>query len=231
MKVDHQVVVEYLRRAGLQAYLDQPGFEGGVQQAVAWLQATPVTVPDAVALQYAVPVLSEDGSCSLFDVLSPEPFDLQPVLGADTVALRQWLGRLDGWVAALQERHQIGWIGVYQRRSLQGDDCLVKLAYRGKPSRAIFPLTETFARHSTNSSVGLSGRARVIGDVSAHVAGGGAYYTCDPAVVSEACLPILGGQGQVLGIMDAEDNRPGFFEAARLADLVALCLLASAHLQ
>ena len=48
-----------------------------------------------------------------------------------------------------------------------GIPVLVKLAYVGRPSRAEFPLTKEFAEKSTNSTVGLTGRATVIASLIA----------------------------------------------------------------
>ena len=74
---------------------------------------------------------------------------------------------------------------------------LVKLSYFGAPSRAEFPLTDEFAAISNNSTVGLSGKARIINDVPAYLTKGGEYYTCDPKVLAEACIPLFDAQGQV----------------------------------
>ena len=41
----------------------------------------------------------------------------------------------------------------------------VKLAYVGRPSRAEFPLTRAFAEGSSNSTVGLTGRALYVDDL------------------------------------------------------------------
>jgi putative methionine-R-sulfoxide reductase with GAF domain len=67
-----------------------------------------------------------------------------------------------------------------------------------------------------------------VADVAAWQAAGGAYYECDPKVQSEVCLPVLAADGRVVGILDAEDARPGFFGAAEQATLAALALALSA---
>lgn len=113
-------------------------------------------------------------------------------------------------------------IGVYKKISpAQGPSVLVKLAYRGAPSRAEFPLTEEFATHSNNSRVGLTGAPRLIQSVAAHVASGGEYYTCDPSVCAEACLPLLGPAAAVVGIVDVETAKPDFFHGDALAVTLA----------
>jgi putative methionine-R-sulfoxide reductase with GAF domain len=109
----------------------------------------------------------------------------------------------------------------------------VKLSYVGRPSRAEFPLTREFAARSTNSTVGLTGRAVVIDDVARHVEAGGGFYVCDEGVQSEACLPILaqdGGVARVAGIVDAEAKPRGFFNGERLAVLAALAIASGAAL-
>ena len=112
----------------------------------------------------------------------------------------------------------------------QGMPVLVKLAYVGRPSRAEFPLTQEFAERSTNSTVGLTGRATVIDDVARHVEAGGGFYVCDDGVQSEACVPILDAQRNVIGIVDAEANPKGFFGAERLAVVAAVAIAAAAAL-
>jgi putative methionine-R-sulfoxide reductase with GAF domain len=106
----------------------------------------------------------------------------------------------------------------------------VKLSYVGRPSRAEFPLTREFASGSTNSTVGLTGRAMVIDDVGRHVASGGGFYVCDPEVLSEACLPLIDESRNVAGIVDAEAKAKSFFGATRMAVLAALAIVAPAVL-
>ena len=130
-----------------------------------------------------------------------------------------------------QETTGADWIGIYQRRpNFAGLDVLVKVAYVGRPSRAEFPLTTEFAERSTNSTVGLTGRATVIEDVSRHVEAGGGFYVCDDGVQSEACVPIIDEAAQVAGIVDAEAKPKGFFGAQRLAVIAALAVVALAVL-
>ena len=100
----------------------------------------------------------------------------------------------------------------------------------GRPSRAEFPLTQEFAERSTNSTVGLTGRATVIDDVARHVEAGGGFYVCDDGVQSEACVPILDAARNVIGIVDAEANPKGFFGAERLVVIAALAITAAATL-
>ncbi len=182
--------------------------------------------PDADALyRFVVPEVSEDGSCSIFDEMAAEPYDLRPVLAGETRANTRKLWLLQQLVGQVHDALGADWLGIYQRLPVAGGEALVKLAYMGLPSRAEFPLTEAFAEKSNNSRVGLSGRGLVIQDVVAHADAGGSYYVCDPKVKSEVCLPVLDDAGRVLGIIDAEASTLDFFTPARQVLLVALCLV------
>ncbi|MBL8518155.1 MAG: hypothetical protein JNM76_14435 [Betaproteobacteria bacterium] len=183
---------------------------------------------ESTLYRYPVPMLSEDGSCSIIEELFPTPYDLSLILGGVTVDNTRKLRLIHRLVDRATAVTGAGWLGIYQRRTnALGDAVLVKLAYRGRPSRAEFPLTEDFARSSTNSTVGLTGQAKVIDDVSAYLSQGGGFYVCDTAVQSEACLPILSPAGdRVLGILDAEAEPKRFFTAERVAVLAAACLMA-----
>lgn len=180
--------------------------------------------------QYKVPKLSLDGTCSLKDELDPTPYDLSKALGGRSIQNSFALITLDALVESLQDRLKASWLGVYQVRTVADGQALVKLAYRGVESRPEFPLTEAFAKSSNNVAVALSGKALVIDDVKAHVAAGGAYYECDPKVQSEACLPLLDPNGKVVGIIDAEANKPKYFDRDRLALLVSLATECVSHL-
>lgn len=173
---------------------------------------------------YPVPRLGEGGSCSLVNELDEQPYDLRRWFGEGNEAAEVWLQHVQALVEATLQHVPAGWLGVYLKLSRQGQSFLVKLAYRGLPSRAEFPLTEDFALSSNNSRVGLTGRAAVIADVRVWQAEGQAYYECDPAVQSEVCLPVLAADGRVLGILDAESPVSAFFDRRRQSALAALAL-------
>jgi putative methionine-R-sulfoxide reductase with GAF domain len=177
-----------------------------------------------------VPKLSADGSCSLHGELDPVPYDLAEALGGRELRTSLCLLILGELLEHVANRAGLDWVGVYQARPVAGGRALVKLASSGKPSRAEFPLTEEFAKRSNNVAVALSGKARVIADVKAHLAAGGAYYACDPEIQSEACLPLLDAKGQVVGVLDAESARKDAFDNERLATLVALATEVVSHL-
>lgn len=225
-------IADYLRVAGL-AQLE--GHEDEIALAIGdFLEAMgeKVAIDDPGSLYaYSVPLLGEDGSCSLTDDLAPVPYDLSVILGGRTEKTTRRLALLERLVERAQETTGSDWVGVYQRRvNPAGTPVLVKLAYVGRPSRAEFPLTQAFAEGSSNSTVGLTGRALVIDDVGKHVEAGGGFYVCDAEVQSEACLPLLDDSRSVVGILDAEARAKSFYGAPRLATLAALAIVASAVL-
>ena len=228
----HPRIAEYLRLAGLQSLA---GREGTVERAVHDLMEAmgeKVAIGDASSLYaYQVPMLTEDGTCSVVNEMAPVPYDLSPILGGRSEQTTRRLALLERLVERVQETTAAEWVGVYQRRSnAAGEPVLVKVSYVGRPSRAEFPLTQAFAERSTNSTVGLTGRAIVIDDVHKHVEAGGGFYVCDDGIQSEACAPILDESRQVIGIVDAEAKPRGFFGAERLAVVAALAIVASAVL-
>src|SRR5438105_8969913 len=227
-------IAAYLRIAGLESL---SGREPDVERAVRDLMEAmteKVAIHDPQSLYtYRVPMLTEDGTCSIVDQLAPVPYDLSAILGGRSERTTRRLALLERLVERAQETTGAEWVGIYQRReNAAGEPVLVKVSYVGRPSRAEFPLTREFAEKSTNSTVGLTGRATVIDDVSKHVEAGGGFYVCDEGVQSEACLPILGGGGggEVAGIVDAEAKPKGFFGAERLAVVAALAIVAAAVL-
>lgn len=216
----------YLTRAGLDAALDPARIAAHLATYSEIAETTRAPAEPASLYQYRVPELGENGACSLPDQLAAEPYDLAATLGGISHETSIRLATLQRLVAQLVAETGSGWLGIYQARDLASGPALVKLAYAGKPSRAEFPLNPAFAEHSNNSAVGLSGQGRIIANVDSYVAEGGAYYTCDAEVQSEACLPLFGDDGRLVGIIDAEDNRRDFFAGATLERLVALCLAA-----
>jgi putative methionine-R-sulfoxide reductase with GAF domain len=214
----------YLDAVGLS--LSAPALVLAVSQLTAALPGLP-KAPPADLYRYLVPKLGEGGSCSLVDELDDTPYSVAAWLGGESAAADAMLMQLQALVEATLQAVPADWLGVYCRFERDGQARLVKLAYRGLPSRGEFPLTEDFALFSNNSRVGLSGRAAIVADVAAWQAAGGAYYECDPKVQSEVCLPVLAADGRVVGILDAEDARPGFFGEAEQAALAALALALS----
>ncbi|MGE5096084.1 MAG: GAF domain-containing protein [Betaproteobacteria bacterium] len=228
----HPRITEYLRLAGLQSLALR---EGEVERAVHDLveaMGEKVGISDPASLYtYQVPLLTEDGACSVVDQMAPVPYDLTAILGGRSEQTTRRLALLERLVERVQETTAADWVGVYQRRTNPaGDLVLVKVAYVGRPSRAEFPLTQAFAERSTNSTVGLTGRATVIDDVHRHVESGGGFYVCDDGIQSEACAPILDEARQVIGIVDAEARPRAFFGVERLAVVAALAIVASAVL-
>ena len=85
---------------------------------------------------------------------------------------------------------------------------LIKLAYVGEPSRAVFPLTSDFEKLSGNTRTALQSRVHVIHDTQAR-SGDTPYYECSGRVRSECCVPILSRDGKCVGIIDAESWKVG----------------------
>ena len=225
-------ITNYLRTAGLESLV---GREDDVERAVRDLvdaMSEKVAIADPASLYtYLVPMMTEDGACSIVDQLAPVPYDLTAILGGRSEQTTRRLALLERLVERAQETTGADWVGVYQRRAgVTGIPVLVKVSYIGRASRAEFPLTAEFAERSTNSTVGLTGRATVIDDVSRHVEAGGGFYVCDDGVQSEACVPILDDTRQVAGIVDAEAKARGFFGAERLVVIAALAIVAQAVL-
>jgi len=225
-------IADYLRSAGLESL---GGRVADVERALRdFMEAMSekVAIVDPGSLYtYRVPMLTADGACSVVDDLAPVPYDLTAILGGRSEQTTRRLALLERLVERATETTGAEWIGIYQRRkNPAGVPVHVKVAYVGRPSRAEFPLTREFAERSTNSTVGLTGRATVIDDVSKHVEAGGGFYVCDEGVQSEACVPILDGARNVVGIVDAEAKPKGFFGAERLAVVAALALVAPAVL-
>jgi len=223
-------IAAYLRIAGLESL---SGREPHVERAVRdFMEAMTekVAIHDPESLYtYQVPMLTEDGTCSIVDQLAPVPYDLSAILGGRSEQTTRRLALLERLVERAQETTGAEWVGIYQKRvNAAVEPVLVKVSYVGRPSRAEFPLNREFAEKSTNSTVGLTGRATVIDDVSKHVEAGGGFYVCDDGVQSEACVPILDDAREVAGIVDAEANPKGFFGADRLAVVAALALVAPA---
>lgn len=214
----------YLEQSGLAAVLQ--GQETAIEQAVTALKKQlSIAAAPAVTWSYQVPELGEGGACSLFGQLADEPYDLAATIGQSEVTAAA-LAQLTAVVQNYQQTNDSDWFGIYQKRqNPQGETVLVKLAYFGAASRAEFPLTVEFAAISNNSTVGLTGKAKVINDVTAYLTAGGEYYTCDPKVLSEACLPLFNGKGELAGIIDAEAFKRQAYHTEALIRLVAICLV------
>ncbi|MDX2109127.1 MAG: histidine kinase [Verrucomicrobiota bacterium] len=230
-------ISDYLKRSAL----DANGFNlAAIDRARESLQAVasrPIAEAEVTAnaldlfYSYPVPELSANGSCSLVHTLARAPYDLAQALGGRSARNTESLVRLHRLINQVQAMTGVGWMGIYQaRRVAAGQRALVKLAYYGAPSRAEFPLNPDFARLSNNSTVGLTGRACIIGDVSLHTCEGNPFYVCDARVQSEACLPILNEFGETLGIIDAESFEQNTFGSGMLVPFIAFALEAPAYL-
>lgn len=197
--------------------------------------------------EYKVPLMNAEGTCSNAAVLSKFPFSLlsnvyhltpPPSLSGeakryDDVHTR--LVHLNNIVRLLYNYTRADWIGIYRMMDVNGELALVKEAYFGEPSRAVFPVNPNFAEKSTNSFVGLNGVVRYIpntrqrsNDVS--------YYECSSRVQSELCLPVLRRhhrtdtdgdsnlEYEVVGIIDMESWNLDYFSPQLICDILRVCL-------
>ncbi len=219
-------VSSYLVQAGLMSVVESQqinlaDFVAEVTELQQQLREFVQQQQPAVQWQYQVPELGEGGACSLFGQLAAEPYDLAATLGGNNPTNFAFLQRMQAVVNFYQQQSASDWFGIYQKRQVSAD-VLVKLAYFGAPSRAEFPITAEFAQISNNSSVAISGQARIIAEVASYVATGGEYYTCDPKVQAEACLPLFAANGELIGIIDAEAFTPNLYQGAEFALLIAV---------
>ena len=196
----------------------------------------PTFTPDAVSslYSYPIPLLSDDGQCSLSTSLSPTPFSLSshilslstssPTLLTHPLTLR--LHRLSHLISSLSSLTHTDWLGVYQvtpphpSTPPPSHSSLLKLAYRGEPSRPLFPLTDDFALISGNSRTAMRRVVSVIADTR-RMEAGVPYYECSGRVRSEVCVPIVTPEGECVGIIDAESWKPGLASSDEVVWAVA----------
>ncbi|MCV6588882.1 MAG: hypothetical protein OIF57_07635 [Marinobacterium sp.] len=182
--------------------------------------------------RFQVPELGEGGTCSLFGELAEEPYDLSLILGGKSDQNTQLLTDLNAAVQEITTQTGADWLGVYSRRvNRDGEEVLAKMAYTGAASRAEFPLNPAFAALSNNSTVGLTGTGRLIQSVTQYRTAGGEYYTCDPKVQAELCIPLYNEQDKVIGILDAEAFSEHFFDDDKLSAFIGLALWTQQRLQ
>jgi|TARA_B100000446_G_scaffold100951_1_gene94588 putative methionine-R-sulfoxide reductase with GAF domain len=216
--MDGQMINSYLEQAQLN--VEQQLINAELEKLEQYLNSN---AAPAVRWQYQIPELGEGGACSLFGYLQDEPFNLNDYVSQNTQITAK-LAQLQLIVDYVIENTQLDWYGIYQNTATPEGEQLLKLAYFGEPSRPLFPLTAEFATGSNNVQVALSGKGRVINNVEQYLAAGGEYYTCDPKVKAEACLPLFNAQKQCIGIVDGEAFSTDFFDNATLALLIACCI-------
>jgi len=220
---------DYLQSVGIEVPDVAPdeswAFAQRVSRALEEPPSVPVIASALLALyRYPVPKTSADGSCSLEHGLEDQPYDLR--IGTELESLDHAslvvhpetvrVSRISLLVEALHDATGADWSGIYRRLRIPGsDDALQKVSYRGRPSRALFPLTEEFALHSNNSTAALRRRAIRVDDVEAYVALGHPYYECDPSVRSELCVPVIRA-GESIGLIDLESFVPSKFGSPAL---------------
>jgi L-methionine (R)-S-oxide reductase len=217
--MDGQMINSYLQHAQLDVDADL------ITTALEKLEHyfTHSALPD-VRWQYQIPELGEGGACSLFGYLQDEPFQLGDYLKQDEQQTQLKLANLQRIVDFVREQTGVDWFGIYQSTDTEQGQQLLKLVYHGAPSRPLFPLTAAFAASSNNVQVALTKTGRIINNVEHYLAEGGEYYTCDPKVKSEVCLPLFNQQNECVGIIDAEAFNNDFFNPHVLSILIACCI-------
>lgn len=207
---------------------------------------------------FKVPKLNPEGTCSNLHDLSDRPFNLaidayglnseqyQQLLAASSTStatttvnnppLTLRLLHLNRLVNLIYSLTQADWIGIYRVIQADNELGLLKEAYLGEPSRAIFPLTQEFTLKSTNSWVGLNGRLRSISNTRVRDEGV-SYYECSGSVQSEICIPILkhinnnnnnnndnnnnnNNEWKVVGIIDLESWNVNHFTPQMIIDVL-----------
>jgi L-methionine (R)-S-oxide reductase len=187
---------------------------------------------------FKVPRLNPEGTCSNLNDISDRPFNLAvDAYGVPAETLPAFLRdtnhqlvvrstRLNRAVNLLYSLTTAHWIGIYRVIDADNELGLLKEAYLGEPSRAVFPLTETFALKSTNSWVGLHGEIRHLPNTRARDEGV-SYYECSGSVQSELCLPIFksflsstGNEWRVVGIIDLESWNVNHFTPQMIRDVL-----------
>ncbi len=173
---------------------------------------------------YFIPKLTPDGSCSITEELQGLPYNLAETFGLSydcktlqthSQTVRLW--HLKNIVRNLYKQTQVDWLGIYRKtKNKKGQEILLKESYIGSPSRPEFPLTKKFARYSNNSTVGLTGKAIIVENVTTYA---GPYYKCDGKVRSEFCLPIINTDNQIIGIIDAESFKENYFTSKLLLQI------------
>ena len=122
-------VAAYLRRAGLESL---SGREAEVERAIRDLMEAmgeKVHADPASLYSYPVPMLTQDGTCSVVDEMAPVPYDLTAILGGRTEQTTRRLALLERLVERTQETTGADWVGIYQRRANSaGVPVLVKVA-------------------------------------------------------------------------------------------------------
>ena len=216
--MDGQMISSYLTQAQLS--VDQNLISAELEKLELYLASSPNT---KVCWEYQIPELGEGGACSLFGYLQDEPFKLIDYIENNSQT-EQKLAQLQAIVNYIEQQTKVDWYGIYQATITNEGKQLLKLAYHGAPSRPLFPLTEAFAAGSNNVQVALSRKGRIINNVENYLSQGGEYYTCDPKVKSETCLPLFNSQNECVGIVDAEAFSNDFFDEKTLAILIACCI-------
>lgn len=219
---------DYIRRTGLSLLENQPS---------STLQIVSTSIdefsggrdPSHIERLYKYEEPMGIDSCNVCTSGDTKPFDLRPFLGVEDASFEALVDHpasrrltvLNRIVQKMAEATGADWVGIYRTVPTSDQESgLVKEAYVGEISRAIFPLSEGMRSRSNNVLVGLTGKAVIFSDVAKY---DGPYYQCDAKVKSELCVPLLAGD-EIVGIIDAESFAVGHFTPAVVAEVVAVAV-------
>ena len=111
----------------------------------------------------------------------------------------------------------VNWVGFY---FLQGEGLVVG-PFQGKPACVRIPLGRGVC-----GTAAAEQRTVVVQDVDAFPG----HIACDAASRSEVVVPVLAGDGRLLGVLDIDSPSPGRFDAADGAGLEAIAGVYAASL-
>src|SRR5687768_18544117 len=112
-----QRIADYLRLAGLESLSARAADVERAARDLVDAMGEKVDVGDGSTLyEYRVPMMSEDGACSIVDQMAPVPYDLGAILGGRNEQTTRRLALLERLVERTQETTGADRVGVYQRR-------------------------------------------------------------------------------------------------------------------
>lgn len=218
---------DYLQKIGISERAGSP--DGATLNTLvedAFAEAPPPFTRARVKGLFVYDVPKEENGACMYPKVKETDYNLAHVEGVDPslqglenhpATTRLW--HLKRIVNRLADATDTEWVGIYRAvTNAAGEPVLAKEAYHGDMSKPEFALTEANALVSNNSRVGLRGEAVIMDDVLGTLAAdpNTSYYTCNPNVDSEFCLPIFGKNGDIIGIIDAEAWAKNHFTPDRL---------------
>ncbi|MCA3055434.1 MAG: hypothetical protein ING64_03565, partial [Rhodocyclaceae bacterium] len=107
----------YLVRADLDRYLvETPVIAKYIRGIMDVMGELPPDFGLDTLYRYPVPMMSEDGACSLIEELAPAPYDLTAILGGRNESTTRKLLLLNQVVEHVTQMCGADWLGIYQAR-------------------------------------------------------------------------------------------------------------------